>query len=154
MRYKLLTLFLIITKLVIGSTTYQDSVVRSKFSQDQITKMLKDFYTDLGVICSDPYHFSLEKVYSLKKLNCTANYFKEIEKQGMLDYDPLINAQDFSPDALKTLTIKKDLQKDDIYYVSYITSYDKRQITIKLKIVKEKEAYKIDHVFLDSQKKP
>jgi hypothetical protein len=112
--------------------------------------MLKDFYTDLGVICSDPYHFSLEKVYSLKKLNCTANYFEEIEKQGMLDYDPLINAQNFSPDYLKTLIIKKDIRKDDIYYVSYITPYDKRKITIKLKIAKEKESYKIDYVFLDS----
>jgi hypothetical protein len=111
--------------------------------------MLKKVYTDIASICSDPYKFNLDSIYSIKKVNCTANYFKEIESQEMLDYDPLINGQDFGMEYLKTLAIKKDLKNDDIYYVTFLTPVYGRQKTIKLRIVKENDRYKIDYVFLD-----
>jgi hypothetical protein len=126
------------------SVVILDSATCQNTSQEQITKMLKFFYTCLATI------HNLNKLDSVKKLNCTCNYFKEIEKQEMLDYEPLIKAQDFGFDCLKTLTIKKDLKRDDLYYVTYIETYTKMKVIIKLIIVKEKEQYKIDYVFLDN----
>jgi hypothetical protein len=70
-----------------------------------------------------------------------------------LDYEPLIKAQDFGIDCLKTLTIRKDLKRDDLYYVSYIEPSTKMKVIIKLIIVKEKGLYKIDYVFIDEDNK-
>ncbi|TAL71645.1 MAG: hypothetical protein EPN88_05470 [Bacteroidetes bacterium] len=133
----------IIILVIIGTATRQNSFANNRFSQDHITKMLKSFYTCLATI------HNLNKLDSVKRLNCTSNYFKEIENQEMLDYEPLIKAQDFGFDCLKTLTIKKDLKRADLYYVTYIEPNTKMKVTIKLIIVKEKERYKIDYVFLD-----
>jgi hypothetical protein len=149
MRKKVFILFFIISICISGSLSCFNSVAQNHFSQEQITQMLKNLYTNIAIICSDPYLYSLEKIDSIKRLNCTANYYKEIKDQGMLDYDPLLKAQDFRVEYLKTLTIRKDLKREDLYYVSYITPYDNMKLTIKLIIVKEKESYKIESVFLD-----
>jgi hypothetical protein len=45
------------------------------------------------------------------------------------------------------LNIKKDLKYPEIYYASYVKK--NRLITIKLRVVKEKGCYKIDHIFYD-----
>jgi hypothetical protein len=143
MREIILILFFNISIIFFGPLRCYNSLAQKQNSQEQITKMLKNLYINIATI------HDLHKLDSIKRLNCTSNYYKEIENQEMLDYEPLIKAQDFGVDCLKTLTINKDSKRDNLYYVSYIEPTIKKKVTIRLVIVKEKDLYKIEYVFLD-----
>ena len=147
MKNKLAAIFAI-NVFVIVSAMGQNSVANYNDSQYQITKMLKSFYTGLAEICSE-MELNLDKIDSLKKLNCTKNYYRFLEKQGMLDYDPLVKGQVFGLEYLNTLTIRMDPVKKNLYYVSFIRPYNKEIATIKLIIARESKSYKIDSVYLD-----
>jgi hypothetical protein len=137
-------LYFVISTFILGSATCQNSYIKDKLAQEEIIKILKSFYTHLATIQN------LNKIDSIKRVTCTKNYFMEIENHDELDYEPLIKAQDFGFDCLKTLAIKKDLIRDNLYYVSYIESATKLKVIIKLIIIKKNEQYRIDYVYLDS----
>lgn len=88
MKIKIAGIF-VINVFVIVLAIGQDYDVQYNNSQDQITRMLKTFYTGLADICSE-MELNLDKIDSLKRLNCTKNYYRFLEKQEMLDYDPLV----------------------------------------------------------------
>lgn len=87
---------------------------------------------------------SIENKYLSSKLY---NYLKHVNDKGLvLDYDPLLNSQMVDRKMLEHLTFRKDSKRNDVYYVSY-TYGSNSPVTIKLSVVREKDAYKIDHVF-------
>lgn len=72
--------------------------------------------------------------------------------EGELDYDPFINAQDFSLDWLATLKITKDEALPDAYHVSYANAYEKDGKThIKLSVVNEAGQYKISKLYFGNR---
>lgn len=124
------------------------SKVNNDYSEEQIVLMLKNFYTSyINETSKSPSN--PEKEDSIRKKFCTTNMMKVYDLPD-LDYDPIVQAQMVLKECAETLTIRKDKDRENIYYVSYNWPLnDKEQITIKVKIVKENEDYKIDYVFLD-----
>jgi len=81
-------------------------------------------------------------------------HLDSLNKERLLDYDPFLNSQIIMLECLKTLTIKKDSVMDNLYYVSYnLPNQNNDLITIKLIIVKENGAYKIENIFSPRGKK-
>jgi len=153
MNFKLLLFLLAFVSHIEDFSQCKICVDQDEFSQSQISKMLTDFYSKLAALCSDPNELNLEEIYLLKKEYCTSNYFKEIEELNdpdILDYEPLVNGQDFGNEYIKNLSIEKDKVKSNIYYVSFSKPNDKQKTIIKLRIAKINRLYKIDYVFLDS----
>ena len=112
--------------------------------------MLKAFYNAYIILQSDikPPKVQEEKVDSLLKRYCTSvflNFYGTINGPDELDWDPFLDAQFCSIDWLKSLTIKKDLKRNDLYYVSFIKDSSNNELTtIELSVIKEKDIYKID----------
>lgn len=112
------------------------------FHNDTITKNLKDFYrlylteNAKNVVDKD----FLEK---LKNKYLTRKLIVMLEKTE-LNYDPLVNAQDYNIDWLKNIVVSKDNLKTDTYNV-IITDNNIKTI-ISLIIKKEQNQYKIDYI--------
>jgi len=147
--------FLLITAgfIFFGTLSCKNAPVQDNFSEVQVKKMLNDFYTSFITVLSSSELFSSQRLDSIQRAYCTPNYFEEVMAHARdLERNPLIKAQAISLEYLKTLTIQKDKQRDDLYYVSYTNTDTQTQTTIKLVIVKEKDYYKIDCVYLDDLK--
>jgi hypothetical protein len=124
-----------------------DLKVKEGYSEEQIVFMLRNFYTNYIVEFSSEMVNGL-KLDSLRKKYCTANLLKEYDIPE-LDYDPLVQAQMTLKESINTLSFRKDDKSDNIYYIFYNWPLgNKKLITIKVRIVKENECYKIDYVFL------
>ena len=114
--------------------------------------MLRTFYTWYikAYNSSHDTNIVIKKLDSLKNIYCTKDLLNKIAKQTKndeLDYDPFIKAQDSNIGNEKTLTIKKDEGKTNVYIVSYIDAYDHKKTVINNHIVKQKDGYKIDSVW-------
>ena len=131
---------------------YKNVQAQYNYSEEQVTKMLKNFYTSYITEYEKPT-YNKEKIDSIKSKYCTTellNYIKKQFQEEKIDYDPYLKAQDLSIETLKTMSFRKDSKRNDLYYVSYIWPYgDKQQVIIKLRIVKEKETYKIGYILID-----
>ena len=113
-------------------------------ANQQIVGMLESFYSEYITLVSDGVSPENDRqLDSLKRKYITAQCLARIKKQH-LDYDPIIAAQDANSDCLSSLSVNRDSQKDNIYIVSWINSYDKSRTVIKLVVVKQKGLYKID----------
>ncbi|MDR0712828.1 MAG: YbjP/YqhG family protein, partial [Bacteroidales bacterium] len=66
-----------------------------------------------------------------------------------LDYDPLIQAQDCDRETLKTLEIKPETGRENVYSVCYAWSNDKK-ICIRLLLTEENGYYLIDDILSDA----
>ena len=115
---------------------------QNTFSDDRIIEMINRFYTAYVTEISKMPEDG-DKIELIKRKYCSAYLLKKLHRQG-LDYDPFINAQDVEADLLKNLTIKKDMGSESLYIVSYPDNFSKTQILIKLKVIKDKDSYKID----------
>lgn len=132
-----------LTSQISGNVVHAQKCIEEK----KASEMLLKFYTSIARIFSYPNTYYLDTIVNIYY---TENLRKEINNPELdLGYDPLIKAQDFNFDCVKTLTIKKDLKRDDLYYVSYINPYDNIKETIKLLVVNDGGHYKIDYVYLD-----
>ena len=119
------------------------------YSEIQISKTLKDFYTAYFTLQADPYPMEIQgqKIDSLLKKYCTKEFLKfyyKIEGPEELDWDPFLDAQECDIESLKTISIKKHPQKNDLFYVTYIKLYNKELTTIEVTVIKEKASYKIN----------
>ncbi len=88
----------------------------------------------------------------LKKKNLSKELIINISKanaSGLLDYDPLINAQDLNEEFLKTLKIN---YKDniDLYEISYKDNYNKKSRIVYLKLIKNENLFKISDIKVNS----
>ena len=123
---------------------------QSNSSDEQMLTMLKTFYTNY--ITESSGSSDEKKLDLIKRQYCTAELLKKIEQQlktGTLDYDPFVKAQDCDKEWLKTLTVKKDSAKNNLFLVTWLDNYSKKQVTIHLSIIKQMESYKIDSVLAD-----
>lgn len=153
MKAKTIILFFSIGILLMNISNCQNVTKQEEYSNVQIEDMLKKFYTLYITLNSHQSTRYREKIDSIKGEYCTVKLLKYIDDQmrnERIGYDLFINGQMFVIESLKTLTIRKDSIKNNIYYVTYNWPYgDKELITTKLIIIKEKDSYKIDHIFLD-----
>ena len=123
---------------------------QSNSSDEQMVTMLKKFYTNY--ITESAGTADEKKLDLIKRQYCTAELLKKIEQQlktGALDYDPFIMAQDCDKEWLKTLKVKKDAVNNNIFLITYVDNYNKKQITIHLRVIKQKDSYKIDAILVD-----
>jgi hypothetical protein len=119
---------------------------QSKSTDEQVVTMLKAFYTSYITVISESRDSIEFKLDSIKQKYCTADLLEKIEN-GEWEYDPLISAQDADIKWLKTLMIIKDQTAIDTYFVSFVSNYDQRKITIRLRVVLQNDRYKIDYIF-------
>lgn len=116
---------------------------REYFLEETKTKIDNDGTVGIGT--------DYVKIELLKNKYCTKNFLIKLEKAfaNDLDYDPLVNAQDFDMKDYETLKINRDKRKKNVYHVSFgYFEYDKKNIQppIKMVIVKDKGMYKIDSI--------
>jgi hypothetical protein len=121
-------------------------ITHDNFSEEEITKTLKEFYTiyvrSLGLPFTDRHH---DKIDSVLNRYCTLNLLNQV-RGDWANYS-LLNNHDSDLQMLKTLTIQKDSKLDDLYYVSYL--FQNKKTTIKLLLVRLRGKYKIDYVWRD-----
>jgi hypothetical protein len=124
--------------------------IQNNSTDKEAEKMLKDFYTNyFSAFVEPPSELSQKKLDMLQKQFCTEAFNKKIpEIIEQTDGDVFLKAQDSDIKYLKTLTVSKDLQKEE-YIVSYIadaTPEEKITITLHITLVKVGNNYKISSV--------
>jgi len=113
----------------------------------QAIVMLKEFYTTYmtEVAGSGDPRISEKKLDVLKKRYCTAKLISRLPKLAeQTDADPIINAQDSSPECVKTLLVKPDLKKPNQYIVSYNDGVS--AVMIHVSLIQQNGRYMIDNV--------
>jgi hypothetical protein len=122
----------------------KNNSAQEKYSDERIKEMLRSFYTSY-ITENSTFPMNQNKRDSIEKKYCTQNVFKQFRED--VEYDIFLKSQMVDPRMLKTLTVRKDSIKNDLYFVSY--TYGKNNITVKLQVVKEEEEYKINLVYRD-----
>ena len=119
------------------------------FSDEEITKMIKEFYASYIPSLQLPFgDKNQEKIDSILNKYCSLNLLNEI--RGDWANYTLLDRNYSDNRMLKTLTVQKDSQLNDLYHVSY--SLENKTSTIKLLIVRLWGKYKIDYVWRDYNK--
>jgi hypothetical protein len=137
----------------------ENNFSQSNLSEEkQVIKTLRTFYkeyfteqTKIGVDGIVGTGTNYAKVELIRKKYCTQNFLVKLRKttENELDYDPLVNAQDFDMKSYETLKIIRDKKGSNVYLISFdYFKYDKDNIQepIKIVIVKDKGIYKIDSI--------
>lgn len=148
-------LILILCFLIQNNLKGQPRQQKKNSSEEQITKTLQTFYTSyvtrLSALHNEgDFEKNQDKVDSILYKYCTLNLLSEIRfTLARFDqaYYPLLKGYSADTQVLKTLTIQKYQNHDDIYSVSYFLKNEKT--TIKLVITNQRGHYKIDYVWLD-----
>jgi hypothetical protein len=140
---------IIISAVFFSAFSCKNTSAQEKFSEEKVKEMLNSFYTSyitVNSIADGKKSDSVVRKYCTPKL---INYLDKLysEPPAGDSYDIFLKSQMVDMPMLENLAIRKDSKKNDLYYVSI--TYGKGQWTIKLSIVKEKEGYKIDHVFTE-----
>jgi hypothetical protein len=147
MKKQLLLFNLILTFLLLVANNYANS--QNNQSNEQALRMLKEFYTSyITEIAIGPAGRTEEmKLHLIQRKYCTTKLLHYIPKFiEQHDEDPLLMAQDSDTSSLKTLSIKKDNKRKNIYSVSYIAN-PSHKITIHLSVIKENGSFKIDSIW-------
>lgn len=127
-------------------------------SEKQAEKMLLEFYTkhfQVWKIPSLPYAVRFEKLDSLMQRYCTSKIRKEArEAFENVGVDFLTN--DLIGHLNENLKVEKDTFIENSYIVSFISDIatfsdvpnvqTKKQVVLKVKVIKEKNNYKIDSI--------
>lgn len=137
---KTLSISLILTIVLIANTFQAQA-------QDGALEMLKHFYKQYIIESQKmPSPARRKNISEIKKQNCTQNFLIKIATEE-LDSDPFLKAQDIDSSCLKTLAIKRDLKKDNLYQVTYLDSYNHHNIIITVTVIKQKDEFKIDDIW-------
>lgn len=127
----------------------ENGSAEEKNIQAQNIRMLQEFYTKYDAELEKEQNYSEEVLDAIKKEYCTTALLERLRADtdsGYIDADPFINAQDTDGHMMETLQIVKDPKEKDIYEASYRWAYDSTKITIRYKLVKEGNTYKIGDV--------
>jgi len=111
-----------------------------------IINTIKEFYISY-ILENSKNQFNSNTIYELKHKYVSKDLLQNISKQmknGNLDWDPFVNAQDFFDGWIKTLQVKKDESVKNKYIVSYYNGKENEKIY--LRIIKENNQYKIDSI--------
>lgn len=140
MKTKLSILFFALS--IVFFSNWSCARAQDSSSDKQILTMLKEFYTNYITEVSNGAE--PKKILSLQKKYCTSDLLKKIPKLiEQSDSDPFLKAQDSNTEFLKTLSIRKDLKKSNMYIVSYIAD---KKIIINLEVINENGTFKIAEV--------
>jgi hypothetical protein len=154
MRSKIL-IILLISGIIFSTTLLSKNPINQDiYSEEQAIKMLKNFYVSYITEASSIEKDWQIRIDSIQRIYCSIKLINEVKKRTtsrVLDYDPFLNSNNCNTEYLKTLSIKKDSIRKDIYYVSYIKPWnDKEKVTIKLVVVKEEGRYKIACIIVNN----
>ena len=138
MKTSVLTSFFTVIIVLMNNCTYS----QNNSSDKQITKMLKEFYSNY-ITENSKMPPNIKKIAIIKNIYCSKKLVANLNKK-QLDYDPFLNAQDSDVDWIKTLTISKGVQNKNLYVVTY--SIDGSKNTVKLMVVNEVGKFKIDSI--------
>jgi Protein of unknown function (DUF3828) len=111
-----------------------------------IINTIKEFYISY-ISEKSKNELNQNSINEIKQKYITNKLLLNIDKRmedGSLDWDPFVNAQDFYDGWIKTLKIKSDESKKNLYVVSYFDG--NKDVKIYLGIIKEKNQYKIDFI--------
>ncbi|MFL5789323.1 MAG: DUF3828 domain-containing protein [Flavisolibacter sp.] len=142
MKRKLFAFTLLLILISVSSYCVQ---AQNAYANKSAEGMLKEFYTKY--ITEVFMGANEKKIHLILKKYCTVKLLNKVPKLTQnIDGDPFLKAQDSDTSNLKSLSIKKDNKRKNIYSVSYIANPN-HQITIHLLVVKESGSFKIDSVW-------
>ncbi|MEI8203558.1 MAG: DUF3828 domain-containing protein [Bacteroidota bacterium] len=154
--YLLIIAFFSSMTICLNAQTIKNTKSNVDYSEQQILNMLKSFYTDYITLNSNSDSPKTEQTKndSILRKYCTMELLKSIGDLSIdeLDYDPFLNAQYFDAEWLKTIAIKKDSNRNDLYDITIYKSGSKEKVEINLTIVIEKECYKIGCITVNKMK--
>jgi len=139
-------LLIIATSIAIAQTSLPDEKTAISTLRTFYTDYMSEFSTASG-----GKQFE-DRLSELRSKYCTAKCKKQYKKliEGT-DSDPIIKGQDSDAKFAKTLSIKRDLKKSNVYDVSYFYyapgkdgKSHKESVTIKLHVTRENGNFKID----------
>ena len=136
---------------------YCNIVCAQNYGEDiKIRTMLHSFYTTyISAGCEDLSTNYEPKLNRILKRYCTAKFVKNLTARtetGEIDWDPLINAQDFDPKWILTLSIKRNISRINQYDISYFDDYSQKECTMKVTVTKQGEDFLINNVLLYDSK--
>ncbi len=136
---------------------YCNIVSAQNYGEDiKIRTMLHSFYTTyISAGCEDLSTNYEPKLNRIKKRYCTAKFVKNLTSRtetGEIDWDPLINAQDFNPKWILSLSIKRNVSRINQYDISYFDDYTHKESTMKVTVTKQGEDFLINNVLLYDSK--
>jgi hypothetical protein len=124
----------------------KNTSTQEKYSEIEVKEMLRLFYVhyiNKNAILDQVKSDSILKVYCSEKLIFHVN---KLYAEQAIDADPFVNSQMIDVRMLEHIDFAKDVHKDYVYYVRY--TYGDSKNEIKLSVIKEKEIYKVNHIFI------
>lgn len=118
---------------------------QEEFSEIEITSMVKEFCVSY-IKENIKEHPNNEKTDSIREKYCTKNLIEQFGNPES-NFDSFINAQLFNEELFNSINIKKSKSANDIYFVALV--YNKSPLTIKIRVVKENNIYKLDYIFIN-----
>jgi len=149
MKTKILVSFFTLGVMLFNPLNCKGNQLQDSISEVQVLSMLKSFYTSY-IIENSKVPDDFKKINSIKHKYCTTSLLHKIKKLK-LDYDMFLQANDIDSVMLKTLDVKKDSIRNNLYYVSYLDIFNNKTVTINLMVIKQKEDYKIDAVWYEEK---
>jgi hypothetical protein len=115
--------------------------------KEKAIQFLEDFYRAYISCCDSPDE-DLEALSSIRNKCLTRSLLDKLENPD-LDYDPITQAQDCDVNWIKTIEIRPDTERQNVYTVSYTSTYDNKKIRIELLLSDDNGSYKIDDILSD-----
>lgn len=113
--------------------------------------MLKKFYTAyITTVSNDQSKAMNKKITLLRHQYCTKKALAKIpELVEQTDADPFLKAQDSDVSVLKSLSVKRNQTKPNLYTVSYsfINEFSSDKIAINLIVINQNGSLKIDDLW-------
>jgi hypothetical protein len=118
--------------------------------QNTEEETLRSFYANYITTCSSEISGKqfVAKVDSICNHFCTSRLstrIHDLKINRILDYDPFLCAQYCSIEWLKSLSIKRDLKRSNLFIVSFKQSSDEI-VRVKIIMIPENGQFKIDYV--------
>jgi len=146
----------IIVSILLMNTGHNTIYAQSYDSDNKIKTILHAFYTTyIRAGCEELSPNFETKLERIKMRYCTSKFVKNLKERtetGEIDWDPLIDAQDFNPKWIQTLSIKKDFERINEYDVSYFDDYEHKDCIMKVTVSKHGDDFLIDNVLLYGDK--
>lgn len=130
---------LLLCLLLVGFISCNSSSNESKKQEKLITTFYKEYINE-----SERFPYDEKKVNQILTKYCTPELVTQLSNPDQ-DYDPFVNAQDHDPECLKTMKIKHDEIREELYHLSF-NSYG-RPVSITLELIEDGDDYRISSVY-------
>ena len=116
--------------------------------EEKAISTLKSFYTEyITHVAKPPSRDYVQGKNKIQQKYCTQKLLNHVDSLRVyhdLDFDPFLQAQDYSLNWIETMVIKKEPTGENIYNVYRWGSFDEKYEVIKVSVVEEEGEYKID----------